>query len=279
MLVRYLKAQVTVLLCGGLVGPIFLVVYFALGADPLLKWMFWTGLVVTALDVLAALWLANYGANAAAKASLLEQHGILALARIVGMTETGTRINDQPLVKLTLQVEAPGLAPFTAEDRVIGSIGRLPMLTSRHLVVLVEPGTQNLQIDWNRSALVSGVVPAQFTLDEDGRTYDLSGQAAPLMDILRILKDNGIPMTSTIDIRSHPGVRQQVMAIVRGAVAPPQAAPEATPAGAPLAAPPVMAPPSPSTAERLQQLETLRATGAITQDEYTEKRQQILADL
>ncbi|BBZ35232.1 SHOCT domain-containing protein [Mycolicibacterium confluentis] len=279
MLVRYLKAQGMVLLCGGLVGPIFLAMYFALGADPLLKWMFWTGLVVTALDVLAALWLANYGANAAAKASLLEQHGTLALARIVGMTETGTRINDRPLVKLTLQVEAPGIAPFTAEDRVIGSIDRLPMLTSRHLAVLVEPGTQNLQIDWNRSALVSGVVPAQFTLDEDGRTYDLSGQAGPLMEIMKILKDNGVPMSSTIDIRSTPAVRRQVMAVVRGAVAPQQSTPDPAPAGAPLGAPPVLAPPPPSTAERLQQLETLRATGAISDAEYTAKRQQILAEL
>ena len=31
MLGRYLKSQIMVLLCGGLVGPIFLVVYFALG--------------------------------------------------------------------------------------------------------------------------------------------------------------------------------------------------------------------------------------------------------
>ena len=55
MLLRYLKAQGFVLLCGGLVGPIFLGVYFALGQDGLLKWMFWVGLLVTAADVLIAL--------------------------------------------------------------------------------------------------------------------------------------------------------------------------------------------------------------------------------
>ena len=49
------------------------------------------------------------------------------------------------------------------------------------------------------------------------------------------------------------------------------------PAGAPAAAP--VAPPEPTTAQRLQQLETLRATGAISDDEYNAKRQQILADL
>jgi hypothetical protein len=30
MLTRYVKAQIIVLLCGGLVGPIFLITYFAL---------------------------------------------------------------------------------------------------------------------------------------------------------------------------------------------------------------------------------------------------------
>jgi hypothetical protein len=40
-----------------------------------------------------------------------------------------------------------------------------------------------------------------------------------------------------------------------------------------------VAPPEPTTAQRLQQLETLRATGAISDDEYNAKRQQILADL
>ena len=39
------------------------------------------------------------------------------------------------------------------------------------------------------------------------------------------------------------------------------------------------APPQPSTAQRLQELETLRATGAITDDEYARKREQIISEL
>lgn len=61
MLARYLKAQLVVLLCGGLVGPIFLVVYFTLGLGSLLQWMFYVGLLITVADVLIALALANYG--------------------------------------------------------------------------------------------------------------------------------------------------------------------------------------------------------------------------
>lgn len=65
MVKRYLKTQLTVLLFGGLVGPIFLAVYFALGsmARPYLNWMFWVGLFITSADVLVALALTNYGAR------------------------------------------------------------------------------------------------------------------------------------------------------------------------------------------------------------------------
>jgi hypothetical protein len=273
---RYLKSQLLVLLCGGMVGPIFLAVYFALGAQPLLKWMFWTGLAVTALDVLVALWLVGAGTRSSARSAALEQHGVLAVARIVGMAETGTRVNGRPLVRLTLRIDGPGIAPFTTEDRVLGSVTRLPMLTSGRLVVRVLPGTQDHDIDWNRSALISGAAPAVFTLDEDGRSYDLSGQTEPLMEIMRLLKDHGIPLSGTIDIRSNPAVRQQVMAIVRSASASREA--PAAPSGAP-AVPPVAAPPQRSAAERLQELETLRAMGTISDEEYTAKRQQILSEL
>lgn len=277
MLLRYLKAQGFVLLCGGLVGPIFLGVYFALGQDGLLKWMFWVGLLVTAADVLIALALANYSANSAAKTQFLEQQGVLALAQVTGIAETGTRINDQPLVKINLHIEGPGLTPFDSQDRVIASVTRLPLITGRKLVVLVDPANNTYQIDWERSALVSGMVPAQFTLDQDNRTYDLSGQARPLMEIMQILKANNIPMNGTIDIRSNPVVRQQVMDVVRRA-AQGQAAPT-PPAPAPAPASFMPAPPDPSTAQRLQELETLRATGAVSEAEYTAKRQQIIAEL
>jgi hypothetical protein len=41
----------------GIVGPIFLIGYFAAQPDPTLKWMYWWGLFITAADVLIALGL------------------------------------------------------------------------------------------------------------------------------------------------------------------------------------------------------------------------------
>jgi hypothetical protein len=184
-------------------------------------------------------------------------------------------------VKIDLQISGPGIAPFATQDRVIASITRLPMITNRKLVALVDPATNEYQIDWERSALVSGVMPATFTLAEDNKTYDLSGQAGPLMEILQILKANGIGMNNMIDLRSNPAARAQVQAVVRRAVAG-QQAPAAAPAAPYMAPPAPAAPPprpEPTTAQRLQELETLRATGAISDAEYNAKRQQILTDL
>ncbi len=268
VLLRYLKAQGFVLLCGGLVGPIFLAVYFALGADPLLKWMFWWGLLVTGADVLIALAMANYGARSAATSQFLESSGVLALARITSINDTPVFVNDQQMIKVAFHVEMPGGAGFDSEQTMTSSPARMQILNGRKLVVLVDPATNKYQIDWDRSALVNGAVPAQFTLDEDGKTYDLSGQAAPLMDIMRILKANNIPVQGTIDIRSNPAVRQQVMQIVRAAgrtSAPASGQPSSEPAR--------------SVADRLTELDTLRDSGTITDAEYTAKRQQIISEL
>ena len=274
MLARYLKAQLTVLLFGGLVGPIFLVIYFAIGQQSLLQWMFYVGLLITVADVLIALWLTNYGAQSAAKSAELEQHGVLALAQITGLTETGTRINEQPLVKVNLHISGPGLVPFDSQDRVIASITRLGNLTARKLVVLVNPTTQEYQIDWERSALVNGLMPAQFTLAEDNKTYDLSGQAGPLMEILQLLKANNIPLNQMVDMRSHPALREQVQAVVRRAAA--QQAPLQT---APTQPPPAATSPQQSIAQRLQELENLRASGALTDAEYNSRRVQIISEI
>ncbi|MEW2481620.1 SHOCT domain-containing protein [Mycobacterium sp. NPDC049093] len=273
---RYVRIQAFVLLCG-IVGPIFLVIYFVAGGDPMMKWMFWAGLLITAIDILIALGITAAGAKSAAQNEKLEQVGVLALAQVTGIHETGTRINEQPLVKLDLQISGPGIAPFATQDRVLASVSRLPMITNRKLVAMVDPTTNEYRIDWERSSLVSGLMPATFTIAEENKTYDLTGQSGPLMEILQILKSHGIAINNMVDLRANPAAREQVQAVVRRAAA--QQAPAPAPSVAAPAAAPFMAPPAPSTAQRLQELETLRATGAVSEEEYAAKRQQIIADL
>lgn len=115
------------------------------------------------------------------------------------------------------------------------------------------------------------MVPAQIAVAEDHKTYDLSGQAGPLMEILQIYQANNMPFGGTVDLRSNPAVRQQVLAVVRRAGAAQQPAPAV--AGG------VAAPPQLSVGERLQELETLRTGGVISDAEYTAKRQQLIAEL
>jgi len=50
----YIRIQLATFVFG-IVGPIFLGIYFAAQPEPSLKWMYWFGLFITAADVLIAL--------------------------------------------------------------------------------------------------------------------------------------------------------------------------------------------------------------------------------
>jgi Short C-terminal domain len=287
MLARYIKAQIFVLVCGGLVGPIFLITYFVLpnmmgsmggldvgaAARDNMSWMLWTGLLITIADVVIAVWLANRGAQSSAKSAALHQTGVLTTAQIVGLGETGMRINERPVVNLDLHISGPGFE-FNDRKRVTVDITKQAVVTARKLVVLVDPNTRDYEIDWQASALICGVVPAQFQSTEDNRTYDLSGQAGPLMEIMQIYKANNLPFGGTVDIRNYPSVRQQVMDVVRRAAA--QQQPAAAGVGAAAAG---AAPPQASVAERLQELDALHKSGALSPEEYASKRAQIISDI
>ena len=283
MLARYLKAQLIVLVCGGLVGPIFLITYFALPgmlgsfgpdvdsmAQQSTQWLLWAGMLITVADVLVALWLADRGARSSAKSAALHQTGVLATAQIMALGETGMRINERPVVSLDLHISGPGF-DFSDRKRVTVDISKQAIVTARKLVVLVDPNTREYEIDWQASALIAGVVPAQFSSTEDNKTYDLSGQAGPLMEIIQIYKANNLPFGGTVDVRNYPAVREQVMAVVRRAAAQQQPTPAA--AGG------VAAPPQASAAQRLEELEKLHASGTLSDAEYTAARQKIIADL
>ena len=64
----YLKIQ-AMMFVFGIVGPIFLIVYFAAQPDPTLKWMYFTGLFITAADVLIALLITDSTAKADRRSS------------------------------------------------------------------------------------------------------------------------------------------------------------------------------------------------------------------
>jgi hypothetical protein len=55
---RYVRIQ-AMMFVFGIVGPIFLIMYFTSQPNPDVKWAYWAGLFITAADVLIALALTN----------------------------------------------------------------------------------------------------------------------------------------------------------------------------------------------------------------------------
>ena len=274
MLARYLKLLLTYLFFGA-VAPIFLVVYFCLSSQEQAdaRWMLWTGIAGMVGIVIWPFVLMRRQSKSAARTEFLEQQGVLGLAEVVGLTETNVTINERPVVKLDLHISGPNLTPFNAQQRVPVSLTQQSMITGRKLVVLVDPTDNSYQIDWQRSAQISGMFPYTVTSTQDNRTYDLTGQTGPIMEIMQVYKANGIPTAAKNDLRSNPAVREQVLSIVRRAAAAQHGSPQPPPAAYPPSVP------APSAAQRMQDLETLRATGALTEAEYAAKRQHIISSL
>jgi hypothetical protein len=72
---RYIVIQAMTFVFG-IVGPIFLIGYFAAQPDPTLKWMYWWGLFITAADVLIALGLTNSLTKAEGQRPHKRQHTV-----------------------------------------------------------------------------------------------------------------------------------------------------------------------------------------------------------
>jgi len=73
--------------------------------------------------------------------------GQTAEARILALDDTGTRVNHNPLVSLTLEVYAPTQPPFRAEVRQTISVIHLPSYQPGKIVnVKYLPGTNEVAI-------------------------------------------------------------------------------------------------------------------------------------
>jgi hypothetical protein len=59
---RYVRIQLMIFVVG-IVGPIFLITYFAIQPEPDTRWMYWWGLFITAADLLIALFIASSSGN------------------------------------------------------------------------------------------------------------------------------------------------------------------------------------------------------------------------
>lgn len=275
----FLKTLAFVMVCG-IVGPIFVVMYYVID-EPGLEWMFWTGLGVTILNVVIAFVIARVSARFTAKMARMQVSGHMALADVTALRQTNMEINDQPVMQLGLRIHGAEVPTFDVDVRKTVPIVAQAMLHRRVLAVLVDPSTREFEIDWQATGMVTGSVPAKFTSSEDGRTYDLTGQPEPLIAILEVLRKHGIAGSGTIDLRSNPRARAEVMDIVRryATSAPADVSPYGTSNGTSGGRTSLQKPPQRSLTERLAELDALFSAGRINAAEYQQARQRVLGEV
>lgn len=177
-LVNFAKTLAFMLVCG-IVGPIFLVIYFASGGSDLIGWMLWTGLGVTLLDVGIAFLIALGRTNSQKKTARLLSIGRRGVAEVLSVEQTNVRINEQPLLNLHVRIHGDDMAPFEAHTRSVIPDFRLPLLYAGPIPVLVDPETSEWEFDWDaaRPAPFAGGLPGAPA----GGTYVAAGTppAAP----------------------------------------------------------------------------------------------------
>lgn len=145
---RNLLRTLPMMLICGIVGPIFLVIYFASDL-PGNGWMLWTGLAVTLLDLALALGIAAGRTASQQRTYRLRRTGRRGVAEILSAEQTGVRINDEPLLDIKVRIHGEDLTPFETESKSVISGLRLPLLYAGPVPVLVDPETQEWEFDWD----------------------------------------------------------------------------------------------------------------------------------
>jgi hypothetical protein len=223
----------------------------------------------------------------ARNARFLQANGIAASAEILGLSQTGTYINEQPMVGFTLRVMAPGREVITLDhQQVVPHVALGSIAPGRLVGVLVDPqNPATLVIDWG------SIAPNRISLD-GGPEVDLGQYPGAAIALRQLIASSGRAAHGTVDLRSDPELKTRARAILAehgvrlDAPAPPVAPGPPVPGGYPPSpAPSAPAAPAPaardkdSVAERLQELDQLRSAGLVGPEEYDEQRRRILGGL
>jgi hypothetical protein len=211
--------------------------------------------------------------------------GIQGTAQILGMTQTGVQVNEQPQVELHMRVEAPGLKPYELRKKFVVPLIALGQLSGGRLTVAIDREDQeNVVVNWGQ-ALAGGQVTAPMTVStQDGRSFELGADADVQKEVFAILEKHGLATSGALDLRQHPQARAEMIALLEskghdaGPATPGATAAPATPtpAGAPPQGP--AQPEKASPAERLEELRKLKEEGLVSEEEYESKRIQIISE-
>jgi hypothetical protein len=109
----------------------------------------WLGLIFVAVSLfLAALY--TWMIVKSRDRGQLMQTGLHGRAKVKQWTDTGTTVNEQPLVKLVLEMHVDGLPVYEIEKRTIVPRTAVGALTAGELSVYVDPADkEKFAIDWS----------------------------------------------------------------------------------------------------------------------------------
>jgi hypothetical protein len=218
-------------------------------------------------------------------------NGVSARATVMRIDDTGVSVNGNPRVKITLQVQAEGLAaPFEATKKL--TMSRLAMWDNgAQIWVKYDPNdTSRVEIDQAKNDEMSAAAPAQ------PMPATMPG-GSPLV---------GTTFTTTIpggqtviDARNVPGLRQELLKAVADMQAGgnpaelQEAIAKAMSQGQAMSVPPgtmipgatgispgsgMPTPAAPDPIEQLEKLNELRKSGALTQAEFDAQNAKILGE-
>lgn len=138
------------ILLAGIVGPIFLMMGL-INREPETDWAIVIGGLITAFDVGLAVFISLGVTKQERRRKVLAEHGVEAKADLLAVEPTGTTINGRPLVKVSLKVHGPDVSPFEVQKKVLLPGAGWPSISRGLVTVVVDPETQEMEIDWGRS--------------------------------------------------------------------------------------------------------------------------------
>lgn len=287
------------------VNPIgwFIVAFFLIGGIAFTIALPWVGIgqIWIGVAVLVGIIYLLIGRRAA-RMEGMRQTGLPGTAQVLEMSQTGTYINENPVVKMKLQVQAQGLAPYQVEKKATVPLIAIGMLGSgRPLTVYVNPQDhEDIFIDWSGqpgggmvggmpgAPVTAGSMPFTFAFP-DGSSVDLSSDAAAQQEILDVLRAKGLdPQQGTLDLRTNPDARAAVLDVIaRRGYRVPEAARQGATAGVGATPPPPPPPPPPGPdptdtrpgVDRLVELQQMRDKGLISEEDFEATKDRILKTL
>ena len=204
-------------------------------------------------------------------------NGIQARATITNVQDTGMTINDNPRVKLTLQVTPDGDMPFEATKKVTISRIAIPRIGDSMWVRYDPADPSAIEFDEAKNAEASAVATSTIAINPGG--VSVAG-GATVIDARNVpgLRDEFLKAVADTQSGNAAGQAEMQAAIAK-AMSTGNALTTGFPgAGATMGLPGAASPAAEDPLDRIKRLNDLRLSGALTDAEFEAQKAKILGN-